>query len=149
MPVIDVVFTKLEAYRKKPAKDADLKGGIKVNSHTGMESITKEKVGTLGECLLVEYLYHVGYEPDIGGIDIRGRVVYHAKKLTQVCDNKDGNIVLKPQAFAEVQNAILSSSTVQALLLSRDIKLPPSIQLPRVKVDDVKEAEEAKGSKAA
>ena len=144
MPVIDVVFTKLEAYRNDPGKDADLKGGIKVNSHTGIETITKEKVGQLGECLLIEYLYHVGYERDIGGVDIRGRVVYHAKKLTQACDNKDGNIILKSQAFAEVQNAILSSSTVQALLLSRDIKLPPSIQLPRVKVDDVEEAKEKK-----
>ena len=49
-----------------------------------------------------------------------------------VSDIQDGKVVLKPGTFELVQNAILSASSVESLLISREIKLPPAVQLPRV-----------------
>lgn len=144
MPVLDVLLTKVEGHRSPVENDVTIVGGIKVNSHTQIDKILKEKFGTIGECLFVDFSYNVKYEPNIGGMEIAGKVIYHAKKLTQACDNKDGKIVLRPEAFAEVQNSILASSVIQALFMARDLKLPPSIQLPRVKLpaEASKEAKE-------
>jgi len=146
MPVLDVLFTKIEAHRNPQDKDVDITQGVKVNSHTKINNVAKEKFGKLGECLFIDYTYKVGYEPDIGGIEVSGKIIFHAKKLTQICDNKDGTIVLKPETFEQVQNTILGSSTVQALIMARDMKLPPAITLPRVQL---KPSEEVKEKTAA
>ena len=134
MPVLDVLFTKIEAHRNPQDKDVDISKGVKVSSGTKINNVSKEKYGSVGECLFVDFTYTVGYEPDIGGMLVEGKVIYYAKKLTQVCDNKDGTIVLKPDAFEMVQNSILGSSTIQSLFMARDMKLPPSISLPKVQM---------------
>jgi len=134
MPVLDVLFTKIEAHRNPQDKDVDISKGVKVSSGTKINNVSKEKYGSIGECLFVDFTYTVNYEPDIGGMQIDGKVIYYAKKLTQVCDNKDGTIVLKPEAFEMVQNSILGSSTIQSLFMARDMKLPPSISLPKVQM---------------
>jgi len=147
MPVLDVLFTKIEAHRTPQDKDADITKGVKVNSHTKINNVTKEKFGKIGECLFIDYTYQVEYEPDIGGIEVSGKIIFHAKKLTQICENVKGAIVLKPETFEQVQNTILGSSTVQALIMARDMKLPPAITLPRVQLKP-SEKEEAKEKKA-
>ncbi|MDP7282254.1 MAG: hypothetical protein QF475_01260 [Candidatus Undinarchaeales archaeon] len=132
MPIVDLTFTKINASRKKPEKGANLNDGLKINSGTKINNIVKDKFGKLGECLLIDFSYNANYEPDLGSIEICGEVVFYEPKLTQVSDIQDGKVVLKPGTFELVQNAILSASSVESLLISREIKLPPAVQLPRV-----------------
>jgi hypothetical protein len=134
MPIVDIALTKLEAHREDPVKDEDLKEGIKVNSQTNIDKISKDKFGSLGEALFIDYSYNVQYTPNVGGIEVKGQLVFYAKKLSQVCENKDGKITLNPETFEQVQNAILANSAVQSIILAKEIKLPPSISLPRVQV---------------
>ena len=48
-------------------------------------------------------------------------------------DNKVDKDILGP-----IYNTILSKCNVQAIVLSRDIQLPPPIPLPKVKKEDTK-----------
>ena len=140
MPIVDLTFTKIHASRKKLETGSNLKEGLKINSGTQINNIIKDQFGKLGECLLIDFGYKANYEPDIGSIELSGEVVYYAKKLTQVSETKDGKIVLKPDAFEAVQNAILSASSVQSLIMSKEIKLPPAVQLPRIQLQPADEA---------
>lgn len=141
MPIIDVQFKQLEANRKVPKKETSEKG-VQVKNNSKVKDIEKKEVPGAGEAVVVDFEYSVKYEPNFGDITVGGSVVYHDKNLDDKIEEEDGDIKLKGDAYMEVQNAILGSGSTQAIVLSKELKLPPPIQLPRVK------AEEEKGNKS-
>jgi len=141
MPIIDVIFYKIEASREDVGKVKELREGLKVGNNTKVNKIEKQKIPGLGEGLSIDFEFNTKYEPEIGNITLSGRVLYHEKKLKNAMETKKGNIVLKPNAFEQVQNTILGASTIQAISVAKDLKLPPPIQLPRIKLKPVEETE--------
>lgn len=138
MPVIDVNFSKLEATRKPLDKPVQ---NITVSNNSKIEKIEKKKLGNLGEGLFIRFVYTANYEPSLGSINVSGTVVFHDKKIKDCINEKKGEIALNPKIFQEVQNSILTASSIQALLLAKELKLPPPIQLPTVVVQEAKKAD--------
>jgi hypothetical protein len=137
MPVIDVRFTKLEAVRAEKVKASKDQKGVSVESNSKMNEILKKEVPGLGEAVIVNFEYNTTYTPEIGNIKIEGRCVYSSKNLeNEITEEKKKKIKLMPEVFEEIQNVILASASIQALLLAKELKLPSPVQLPRVKIGE-------------
>ena len=136
MPVIDVVFDKLEVNRS--VKRIDLKSEIKISNNFGLKDIKKEKLPGLGESAVVSFEYNTKYDPEIGNIQIEGRVIYNEKSIKNVLKEGKGKLVLKEKPFEEVNNAILRASTIQAMLLAKEMRMSSPVQLPKVQIEQAK-----------
>lgn len=136
MPVIDVIYDKLEVNRTN--KRLDIKKEIQVSNNFGLKEVSKQKLPGAGDCAIVSFEYKTDYEPDMGNIVIQGRVVYHEKNIKDAIKEEKGNVILKQKPLEEVNNAILRSSTIQALLLAKEMRLPLPLQLPKVSIESAK-----------
>lgn len=132
MTVIGFSFTKLTAELKKPSK-----GNLKVNSHVKINGLDKTNLSFDNKktALKADFTYAVEYEPAVGNIEFKGDILFlqeqdEAQKLLDQFAKKK-NV---PKKIATVLvNNILKKSTMQAIIMSRDIALPPPIPLPGVK----------------
>src|SRR3989344_3697612 len=133
MPIIDVIFEKLEANRKEHQTPAA--ADFKINSNSAIKKIEKKDVSGV-EAIVVHFEFTTNYTPDVGDIKIGGRVIYIAPKLTDAIKEEKGRTTFKDMnAFQEVQNVILRASTLQALWLAKEARLPMPIQLPSVVIE--------------
>ena len=137
MPVVDIRFSKLEASRAEKFKVEKEQKGVSVESNSKMNEIVKKDIPGLGEVVVVNFEYTTKYTPEIGKISVKGRCIYSSKDLDKdIKEEKKKKIKLMPEVFAEIQNVILASSSIQALMLAKELKLPSPVQLPRVKIGD-------------
>lgn len=135
MPVVDITFTKFEAGRQILEKPLGPKG-IKVMNNSKVNKVRKKKIEGLGDAVLVDFEFHTKYEPKVGNITVGGTLIFFEKKLKDFVNEKKGDVRLKKDTFEEVQNIILGSSLVQAVILAKELKLPSPMQLPKVKVEE-------------
>ena len=136
MPVADILFDKFEANRR------EIKGRIldvKVANNSTISKTEKKEIDGLGETIVVHFEVTSKYAPDIGDIKLTGRVLYKTNDMDQTLKEEKGKLVFKDmRALEEVQNAILRVSSVESLILSKEIRLPPPLQLPFVTITDTK-----------
>lgn len=136
MPVVDIRFYKLEANRAENFKTDKNQKGISVESNSKMNDIAKKEVPGLGDAIVVDFEYTTNYTPKVGNVSIKGKCVYSSKNLDKdITEEKKKKIKLMPEVFAEIQNVILASSSIQALILAKELKLPSPVQLPRVTIE--------------
>ena len=134
MAIVGFNFTKITAEKKAPVK-----GKISIVNNVGITSIEKADIslGTSKQCgLRYTFEYSSKYEPKVGSIVLEGEIL--AMEDDKKCDEiikiwKDKKQVQK-EAMTVIVNKILSKSNIQALVMSNDVGLPPSIPLPKVKV---------------
>lgn len=134
MSVVGFNFTKILVERKGSGK-----GRINIQNNVAIKNVEKANLSfgkAKQEALKFSFEFTCEYEPKIGSIILGGEVI----------DLEDENTVKDvleswqkhkrvPQAVMNlILNSILNKSTVQALILSRDINLPPPIPMPRVNV---------------
>ena len=135
MPVLDVVLEKIDASRKKVVDRKPEE--VRISSNSKITKIEKAAIEGIGDSLHIHFEFATNYYPDMGDIVIGGRLVYYDKKLKDMIKEEKGNIIFKDlTAYQEVQNVILKSSTMEALLIAKELRLPPPIQLPAVVVED-------------
>ncbi len=77
------------------------------------------------------------YEPDIGDLFFSGELLYlgDAKENEGIIKGWKKSRSLPKEIMAEVVDTILTRCNIEALILSRDINLPPPVPLPKVKRD--------------
>jgi len=98
----------------------------------------------LGDIAVAHFNFKTIYDPEIGNITIGGRVRYHEKKLKDALIEKKDGIFLKEKPFEEVNNVIVKSSMIQAMLLAREMGMPSPIQLPSVSLKIPKKGDAGK-----
>jgi len=143
MPVIEINITKLDGKRNKPQKVTG-EPSLKISNNSKVIDIRKEKLPKLGDTIVVDFEYETNYEPAIGKIVVGGTIVYHEKNMKDFIEEKKGDVILKGEAYATVQNAILGVGTINALLLAKELKLPAPIQLPTVELKNKKDEDSGK-----
>ncbi len=133
MTIVSINFTKLNAKRIKP-----LKGQIKIQNNINLKDVKPSEIGTgkgKKDALNITFSFKSNYEPKLGSIEIEGNLVYVGAekevKSAVTAWGKDKKV--PPEIAQEALNNALSRCTLQALVMSRDIGLPPPIQLPTVK----------------
>jgi len=132
--IIGFNILKIEAERSP-----ETKGKISINNNIQIKDIEKTEL-FLGkskqEGLRFRFEYVSSYEPKIGKITLTGDLVAveEKEKASEIVEGWKKNKKISTEIMAPVINSILNRCNIQAILLSREIGLPPPVQLPKVQV---------------
>ena len=87
-------------------------------------------------CLKISFVFTTSYDPEFGTIELNGNMLYlgEAKELKEIIKNWQKEQKLPADLMKQVVNTVLNKCNVQALIMSRDVALPPPIPLPRANV---------------
>ncbi len=131
MTVIGFSFTKMLIEKKSPVK-----GKVSINNNVGIRDVeeTKLNINTTKKALKLDFEFTSIYEPNIGKILLTGEVVYliDKDKAADVVKNWKKNKKMEKDMMTNILNNVLAKCNVQALILSKDMNMPPPIPLPKV-----------------
>jgi hypothetical protein len=136
MAIIGFNFTKINAERKKAVD-----GQIKVQNSVKIDDV-RESTLNVGDkkqkTLIFEFSYISTYQPEIGIIELKGALVFMTdqKKIEEIAKNWKSNKgkKLPEDIMAPVINTVLNKCSITALQMSKEINLPPQIDLPKIKI---------------
>lgn len=130
--IVGFLFTKMHAEKKDGAK-----GKINIQNNVSITDVKEAEVSFGAgdqKGVKFDFLFTSKYTPEVGEITLTGNVLYmtkkeEAKKLAAGWkkDKKIDQTVMKT-----VLNTVLTKCNIQALILSKEISLPPPIPLPKV-----------------
>jgi len=132
--IIGFNFTKI-SIEKKPKAGS---GKININNNIAITNVEEKEI-PLGKAkqkaLLFTFKFTSKYEPAIGDIELVGNITFitDPAKTTEVTNSWKKDKKIPKEVMTSVINTALNKSNVQALILSRDINLPPPIPLPKIK----------------
>jgi len=134
MTIIANNFTKITIEKKGAAK-----GKVSISNNVSIDSVEKTEinVGTTKQpALRFVFEFVSKYEPKLGDIVLNGELLFleKADKVNEIVEEWKKTKKVPKDVMAPILNSILTKCNIEALLLSREINLPPPIQLPRVTV---------------
>ena len=90
--------------------------------------------------LRFEFEFTSVYDPKVGDITMNGEVIFLAdeKKSKEIVKGWKKEKKVPKEITSSVLNTVLQKCNIQALILARDINLPPPIPLPKVNVANTK-----------
>jgi hypothetical protein len=137
MPVINFRINKVNAEKNElDSRDID---NVDVSSNFSILSIGRKKDKDIGEYLRVNFKFFVSYTPNLGEIKMDGFLWYSDKNIDKIATEKNGKMEIKPEVVEEISTAILRDSLLEALDMSRKLRLPIPVKLPKVTVKSKKE----------
>ena len=149
MPIIGFTYTKIFA-----EKTEQNKGKVDINNNVSIRDV-KEGDFSLGSAkestLKFIFDFTTTYNPKVGSILFEGEVIYmdEAKTIKDILKMwKEGKKLPQP-IMTSVLNMVLNRSNIQAMILSRDINLPPPIPLPKVQVQEQQDEQAKQPEKKA
>ncbi len=116
----------------------NVSGEIKINNNVSIKEIDKITVPIKKEDqegLRFGFEFTSDYEPKIGNLVIKGNVIVveDKKKAEDILKQWKKDKKAESDVMTAVLNTVLEKCNIEALILSRDVNLPPSIPLPKVK----------------
>tara|TARA_B100000315_G_C14154846_1_gene397354 strand:- start:5 stop:418 length:414 start_codon:yes stop_codon:yes gene_type:complete len=132
MAVVGFNFTKINAERKPI-----IKGEIKINNNVSVKGVETHEIQlgkTKQEGLKVSFEFTSKYEPSVGEIKLLGEVIFleESRKIKEIHEAWKKDKKLPKEILTSVLNNVLGRCNIQAMVLSRDINLPPPLPLPKV-----------------
>lgn len=132
MTIIGFNFSKLLAQQKKAAK-----GSLKIGTNVKLDAVEKTNLAFDKDkaALKATFTYKVTYDPDIGTIEFQGDILFlEAAKIIETLLQEWNKKKELPKKFSTALiNAIMQKCIIQALIMSKDIGLPPPMPLPKIK----------------
>ncbi len=134
MAVVGFNFTKIHAEKK-----TQIKGKINISNRVNLKGVEKADL-SLGkdkqQGVKIMFNYISNYEPKIGNIELEGDLLFLSdeKGAKSIIDEWKKNKKLPQNVMGTVLNTVLTRCNVQALIISRDVNLPPSVPLPKVEI---------------
>jgi len=133
--------TGIEA--KRFSKTGERMVNVRIDQNSSIIQITKSHDNTAS----IDFRFTANYV-GLGFIKIEGQMVVSGEVDTMIADwGKDGN--MNPDDANVVHNTIVSNCIPTALLVARDIKLPPPFPLPRINVQKKSEMKPGSGVEVA
>ncbi|HLC32905.1 MAG TPA: hypothetical protein VJJ82_03700 [Candidatus Nanoarchaeia archaeon] len=133
MPVAGMQFTRMLV-----EKHNVVKGKVQVNNNVALTNV--ERADTLSSAKQGAAKFHfeftAKYEPSIAEMTFTGFLTFvdEPKKVADVLESWKKDKKLPKDVMSGVLNTVLSRCNVEAVLLSREMNLPPPIPLPKVTV---------------
>jgi hypothetical protein len=132
MPVTNFRITKIQAEKNEKApKEVD---NVSVSSNFLILSMSKKKDKEYGEYLEVNFHFNIGYKPALGSVNLDGYLWFTDKKLSEVAVEKNNKMQVENEAMKEISTMILRDCLLEAVDVTRKLKLPLPISLPKVNV---------------
>ncbi|MBN2566926.1 hypothetical protein JXB02_02465 [Candidatus Woesearchaeota archaeon] len=135
MTIVGFNFTKLVAERK-----GAIRGKININNNVAIKSVEPANL-SLGknkeDGVRFTFQFTAKYEPKAGEIEIWGDIIYmeEASKVKEILDSWKKSKKVSQAVMTQILNTTLTKCNIQALVMSRDINLPPPIPLPKVSAE--------------
>lgn len=134
MAIVSFNFIRMSADRK-----AAIRGRLNINNNITIKDVQEADLsfGKSQEAALrITFEFSSTYQPNAGEILLVGELIdmtdQTSVKDTVAAWKKDKKV--PQQTMARILPTILNRCNIQALILSRDINLPPPIPMPRVNV---------------
>jgi ribosomal protein L24 len=134
MSILGINFTKIEAERK-----TQIKGKININNNISISNVKKHDFKLSGqESLKIEFKFTAKYEPGIGLITLTGDTVIldSPKKTEEIISQWKKDKKLPEEILSLVMNNLLTKCNIEALIIGREVGLPPTLNMPKVKVKE-------------
>jgi len=134
MPVVGLQFNKITVEKFGP-----IKGKVSVNNNVMLKDVEKTDM-TIGVSkqgvLKFHFEFTANYEPKLANITIIGFLTFLEKPETakSIADSWKKDKKIPKEVMSSVLNTVLSRCNIEAMLLSREVNLPPPIPLPKVQV---------------
>ena len=134
MPVVGLQFNKITVEKFGPVK-----GKVSVNNNVVLKEVEKTDM-TIGVskqgALKFHFEFTSNYEPKIANITIIGFLTFLEKPETakSIADSWKKDKKIPKDVMSSVLNTVLSRCNIEAMLLSREVNLPPPIPLPKIQV---------------
>lgn len=132
MAIIGFNFTKILVEKKTAIKgNVDIKNNVSVKN---VESTDLNLGTTKQKTIKFSFEFSSEYKPDIGGIMLTGDLLFltEPEQHEEIIKGWKKDKQVPKEVMAEILNTILMRCNVEALVLSRDVNLPPPIPLPKV-----------------
>lgn len=134
MAVVGFNFTKMIG-----EKNADPTKKMNIDRSVNIQSVeeTQLNVGAQKQqAIVVSFIYAVTYAPELGKVELHGNLLYMApeQKLADAVAHWKKNSTLPVDVMNPVLHSVFTRCNVQALIMSRDLALPPPFALPSPRV---------------
>ena len=126
MPIKDVEINLIDA--KRVSRRGEKVQNIRIDNNSTVTLIKELPEGDA----LIEFRYTANYG-GIGSIRIEGSMVFSGD-VTEVMKKWAETSNMPDKVASEVHTAIMGTCVPEAVLISRDLKLPPPLPLPQIKV---------------
>lgn len=133
MAIVGLNFDKLIVERKD-----NISGKVTINNNISIKDI-EERDLSLGKTkqngLRFKFEFTSKYNPDLAEIKINGDVMYleDAVKVKKILDEWKKDKKIDKEILTPVLNSALTKCNIQALILSKEVNLPPPLNLPKLK----------------
>jgi len=132
MAIVGFNFTKISA-----EKSGNVSGKIGINNNimiTDAKDIQVNIASKDSKGLLLKFKYICEYEPKVGKMTLEGDVISiePEAKVKECIESWKKDKKIDPEITKIVLSHVLSKATVQAIILSKDLALPPPIPLPKM-----------------
>ncbi len=129
--LVGINFDRLIAERRAQKIDK-----ISINNNIRVLNVQESGVVTKqsDKAIDIQFEFSAKFEPNVGQILITGTAIYvlPKKKTIQVLKEWKKNKKLPDDIVAEVLTALLARANVEAILLAKEVNLPPTIPMPKV-----------------
>ncbi|MEM4263998.1 MAG: hypothetical protein QW666_03855 [Candidatus Woesearchaeota archaeon] len=134
MTIVGLNFSKIIVDRQGMPK-----GKISVTNNIQVKAVEKTDlaVGKAKQnALKFEFEFNAKYEPNIASIKLEGTTTYFdaPEKIEELEKAWKKDKKLPKEVMTPVLNNILTKCNIEALILSREVNLPPPMQLPSVQL---------------
>lgn len=133
--ITGVQITKVTAERKKAAG-----GKVSIDNNTVLKEVTEKPVNVKkqgGVSLAFDFIANYVNEEKtpVASIVIEADVLFleEAGKAKEIVDAWKKNRTLDKELLRESMNAIMDKCNVAAILVARELNLPPPVPLPKIK----------------
>jgi len=134
MAVLGVNFNKLHL-----EKTGTVKGKINIRNNVIITNVEKGDLNianTKQPLLKVAFEFTVHYDPKIANLTLNGELLYLEKieKVDELVKAWQKDKKLPKEVMAGLLTNIIQKANIEALILSREVGLPPPVQMPRVNI---------------
>ncbi len=133
MTVIGFNFTKIHAQKHNA-----LKGQITINRTCKPTSVEEIDISAGQKGLRYEFIFGVEYEPKIAELQLEGSIIelVSDEERTTVMSAWTEKKQIPAKSIERVLNNILDRCHVEAIIISKELNIPPPIKLPSVTVKE-------------
>lgn len=144
MTIIGFNFTKLSAEKENPVQ-----GKISINRSCNPTGVKEVDLGSGQKGLRYTFDFSCEYNPDIATLAFSGN-------LTEMISDDETEKILAQwgkdktmpvDSLERVMNAILNRCHIEALIIAKELNIPPPFNLPKVRIKDDQKASAEKEKK--
>lgn len=133
MAIVGFNFTKILA-----EKNSGIKGKVDIKNNISVKNVESAELA-LGDskekAIKFSFDFKSEYSPAVGRINFTSDLMYmnDAPKLDEILKSWKKNKQVPRDVMGEIMNTVLMRCNVEALMLSRDVNLPPPVPMPKLK----------------